>query len=311
MQGLNMNNSNYTFLILHYNVIDATKKCVESIKHLNCSEKIKILIVDNGSPNGSGAVLRDEYKDDKSIEVMMLENNLGFSAGNNAGFKKIMSGEIPDYLIVTNNDIIFNQPDFCQKIDREYNSSQFDILGPDIFTPKGEMHQNPVQSKLPSLAGAWKTFAFNSIAVALYPVAYKVVEKVMAPRPPKKTEAETAADLENEQMKPKDDAILHGSCMIYSSKYLFDRFHVHKALFYPETFFYYEENIQTLWCKMNKRKTVFNPELQVLHMHWKATATVAETNRKRMLFMIKNIRKSAFIYIKAFRIFSRDDVISL
>ena len=55
------------FVILHYRAIDYTRKCVACIKSLEGSKHI--IIVDNASPDGTGAALKAEYKGDKEITV--------------------------------------------------------------------------------------------------------------------------------------------------------------------------------------------------------------------------------------------------
>lgn len=287
----------FAFLILHYNVLEATEKCVDSIKALCDSNHIKIFIVDNGSPNGSGIELLKKYETDKQITVILLSDNRGFSAGNNAGFRKIMSMSDPAFLVVTNNDIVFHQSDFIRRVKEEYEQSSFDILGPDIFSPVGEIHQNPILIDLPDKRQTLRTILFNGAAVVFYPLAYGLIKKVL-----KSTgsfrKADHSGKKDGQSLKREENVILHGSCMIYSSEYLKERLNTDNALFYPETFFYHEEYIQKLWCNRHNKKTVFQPEIRVLHMHWKATGTVAATEKKQVLFIIKNIRDAAKIYYR-------------
>ena len=42
-----------SFVILHYNSIEDTQKCIQSIKQLDGHQEIKVVIVDNASPNGT------------------------------------------------------------------------------------------------------------------------------------------------------------------------------------------------------------------------------------------------------------------
>ncbi len=70
------------FLVLHYNTPDITKACVASIKELEDQEHIRIVIVDNASPDGSGRLLKDFYDKDEQIDVICLMSNGGYSAGN-------------------------------------------------------------------------------------------------------------------------------------------------------------------------------------------------------------------------------------
>ena len=75
------------FVILHYNVPETTRQCVASVRALKCRVIKKIVIVDNGSPDGSGRILAADYAKDPDITVILTEKNLGFAKGNNVGYQ--------------------------------------------------------------------------------------------------------------------------------------------------------------------------------------------------------------------------------
>jgi GT2 family glycosyltransferase len=58
---------------------------------------LEVILVDNGSTDGSRALVREEYPE---VRLLALERNLGLTGGNNAGFRTAQ-GEI---LISLNND---------------------------------------------------------------------------------------------------------------------------------------------------------------------------------------------------------------
>ena len=95
----------HTFLILHFNTIKDTKRCVESIRERY--SKVNIVIVDNGSSNNSGEELKKYYKDDKNIHMVISKDNLGFACGNNLGIKYIKDHIDTDFIIMINS-IFFN-----------------------------------------------------------------------------------------------------------------------------------------------------------------------------------------------------------
>ena len=74
------------FVVLHYNVPEVTRQCVDSIRTLQGNKKKKIVIVDNASPDGSGVLLEKEYAQDEDIKVLVSERNEGFARGNNRGY---------------------------------------------------------------------------------------------------------------------------------------------------------------------------------------------------------------------------------
>ena len=75
------------FVILHYLAIDETYKSVDSIEKKIDTDMYKIVIVDNASPDKSGALLKEHYKNDDHVEVLLNQENLGFARGNNVGFR--------------------------------------------------------------------------------------------------------------------------------------------------------------------------------------------------------------------------------
>ena len=120
------------FLILHYQVIEETLKCVESIENINYKNK-EIIIVDNNSPNDTGKQLMKKFKDKKNMHVILSSKNLGFAKGNNIGFEYAKKELKADFIIMCNNDVYIIQENFCELINKEYTNSSFAILGPRII----------------------------------------------------------------------------------------------------------------------------------------------------------------------------------
>ena len=59
------------FIILHYQAIEMTKKCVDNLyRTFDMSENF-IVIVDNASPNNSGKELLEIYSDSKNIKIII------------------------------------------------------------------------------------------------------------------------------------------------------------------------------------------------------------------------------------------------
>lgn len=69
------------YSILHYNNIEVTKTCVESIHRVNQGKSYDIIIVDNASPNNSGQVLKELYAGDKYIHVILNKETEDFLEG--------------------------------------------------------------------------------------------------------------------------------------------------------------------------------------------------------------------------------------
>ena len=277
----------FCFVLLHYNVIEETINCIESIQRLEKYEDCSIVLVDNASPNGSGEILQNRYCNDQQIDVILLEKNEGFSKGNNEGCAYAIQKWRPDFLIVANNDIVFEQIDFCRRIEDEYVSSGFSILGPDIYNPNKGIHQSPIADNPPNLMEVNKVIFLNQIVMWLYPLVYPLYAYWY-----KLNEKNHNTEGYKER---KENVCLMGAALVYSKKY-FDKY---DSIFYPATFFYYEEFIQSQRCRRNNELVVFEPSIRVMHLEGKSTASATSRSRYMQIkFRTKNMLDSARIYRK-------------
>lgn len=279
-----MNDKILCFVILHYNTIEETRKCISSIMALEHADSSRIVIVDNASPNQTGRLLAEEYRFEENIDVILREHNDGFSAGNNDGCAYVIEKWNPDFLVVANNDIEFIQKDFMTKIVEEYEKTPFHILGPDIYAPNRCVHQNPMAKYPPSKKRVELTILLNQMMLLLYPAVYPVMKKYFK-------YLDSHIQAENYKVY-QENVCLMGACMIYSKEY----FNIRNKIFEPETRFYYEEYIQTLWCIRNNKKIVYKPDMLVYHMEGSATNTVSTKKKENIRFRMYNILQAAKIY---------------
>lgn len=94
-----------TIIIPNYNGLSFMELCFDSLKRQTCKE-FDILVVDNGSTDGSVNWLRDH-----EIPSIFLEKNTGFSGAVNVG---IRTAKTP-YVILLNNDIE-TDPRYVEKL---------------------------------------------------------------------------------------------------------------------------------------------------------------------------------------------------
>ena len=83
---------------------------LNSIKNLNNSENIELIIVDNNSKDLSIEII-ESYKNSLNINLIKEESNLGFSKACNIGVANAKS----EFIFITNQDVAF-PPDFFQKL---------------------------------------------------------------------------------------------------------------------------------------------------------------------------------------------------
>ena len=133
----------FAFVVLHYITVQDTIECVESILNNIDYQNYIIIIVDNGSKNNSGELLKNKYSDNPKIKVIISKKNLGFAKGNNLGYNFAKYKMDSDFIALINNDTILEQKNFITKIVDKYTNVKFHILGPDILSTKDGIHQNP------------------------------------------------------------------------------------------------------------------------------------------------------------------------
>lgn len=271
------------FVILHYNGIDDTEKCIQSIKQLDGQQDIRIVIVDNASPNGTGQQLQERYAKDEITDVILRKENDGFSRGNNAGCVYAMKKWNPDFLVVANNDVIFAQREFTGLIRATYEKEPFAVLGPDIYDPDRKIHQSPISDTLPDTRQIGRTLFLNRVVLAAFPFFYPLMKRYFR-------NLEVRAGLPHD--RDWNDVCVMGACLIFSKEYFRER----DKVFAPETRFYYEESIMLLWCRRHQKTVLYRPALQILHMEGRATETVDEDNRNKIKFRMRNIVEAAKIY---------------
>lgn len=88
-------------VVLNWNNYEDTSECLDSLSSIEYPQLHPIL-VDNGSIDGSGDKLDEEYKD---VETIFLEKNRGFAGGMNAGIERALEANA-DYILLLNNDVL-------------------------------------------------------------------------------------------------------------------------------------------------------------------------------------------------------------
>jgi hypothetical protein len=99
-----------SIIILNWNGHEMTAECVRSLLATD-SDNCAIVIVDNGSSDGSVEILRQEFP---LITVLPQDRNLGFAAGCNVGIRHALAEDV-EYVLLLNNDT-FAAPDFFREM---------------------------------------------------------------------------------------------------------------------------------------------------------------------------------------------------
>jgi GT2 family glycosyltransferase len=117
-----------SIIILNWNGLEDTIECLESLKHITYSN-YEILLVDNGSTDGSVECFRERYPE---MEIIENRENLGFAEGNNVGIRRAMDARA-DYVLLLNNDTVVD-PEFLGELVKVARSDKrIGVVGPKIY----------------------------------------------------------------------------------------------------------------------------------------------------------------------------------
>ena len=115
-------------VVLNWNSRDMTKECIQSLVAMQ-GDSFRILVVDNGSRDGSVEYLRETFP---QIDVIANGRNLGFAAGCNVGMKRAVAENF-EYVLLVNNDTICD-PDMLRELLKQVDeSSKVGIVSPKIY----------------------------------------------------------------------------------------------------------------------------------------------------------------------------------
>ena len=280
------------FVILHYQNIDDTLNCIDSIDALkNKNVEKNIIVIDNCSPNNSGKILQEKYASRLDVKLFLLNKNYGFSYSNNLGYDYARKNGA-DIILVLNNDIIIEDKNFLNNLLLDYK--EYDVMAPDIINIAGQ-HQNPLRDKPYSLKKAYKNlFVQRLYHFILYiPGINKMFIDWNSKREEKwlKNYYETKNDIDPHNFVP------FGAFIIYANDWLKNE----EKAFLSDTFMYMEEEFLGLYISKKKYKIYYDEKLVVKHLEGRSTKTSIDNQIDRMKFKTKKQAIAIKKYIKFYR----------
>lgn len=112
-------NINLSVITVNWNGLKWLDRFLDSLKK-QTFKNFEIIVVDNGSTDGSIEFIKIKYP---KVRIIESKNNLGFSGGNNLGIK-VAKGK---YILLINNDVWIKK-DFLEKFYNFYLRSNLDIV---------------------------------------------------------------------------------------------------------------------------------------------------------------------------------------
>lgn len=159
-------------VIVTYNAMQWVDRCIGSV--LASAVKADVLVVDNGSSDGTQSYIREHFP---SVTLVESGANIGFGAANNLGFRKSLD-EGYDYVYLLNQDAwIF--PDTIGTLVESFSSSEgYGILSPFQADASGVTPDRRFAEKAGSLEGVRKVKTVRFIMAAHWMVSARCIARV-------------------------------------------------------------------------------------------------------------------------------------
>jgi len=248
-------------LILNYNTADLTFQCINSLIDTEENIKFKIIIVDNGSSSDELTKLINIFENNKQdnekiilffkgneIILLLLQNNLGFSAGNNVGLKYIYHYLCPSNIAVINSDIIFYEKNtFYRLIEESKRGNNVGVVMPIVWNVYHRIEEPEYQIQIRK-----RERNMFDVLVDGSPLIRKIFSKKFNDNMYKKYMPWKV---------PMQCEVVSGACFLMLSD--FAKF---KFLFDEGVFLYHEEYMLSSYLEEKELKSLFIPSVRVKHL---------------------------------------------
>jgi GT2 family glycosyltransferase len=117
-----------SIIVLTWNSYDVTRDCLLSLRKIDYPT-FEVVLVDNGSVDGSGQKLAQDFPD---LRVILNEKNLGFTGGNNVGMRDALARGT-DYLLLLNNDTIVAPNFLTELVNVAESDEHIGMVNPKIY----------------------------------------------------------------------------------------------------------------------------------------------------------------------------------
>lgn len=207
-----------SIIVLNYCSFNETQNLVSRL--VDIDDNIRIIIVDNNSPDNSYNLLADKFGSHPNIDILQNQRNAGYAAGNNVGIRYALETLNSSYIAIMNPDVEITE-EFLRNMTKYLEADRhISAITGIMLDPHKSLNMATIAWKIPSTFDS--IFLCSGLLNRLYnPIKY---EKFLNPSP----------------LNPGIYYVdaLPGSCFVIRSSVLKEI-----GLLDEGTFLYYEEEI--------------------------------------------------------------------
>jgi GT2 family glycosyltransferase len=229
-----------SIIILNYKTKGLLRECLKEIRTVSPNLNYEIIVVDNGSNDGTAEMMKNDFSD---IKFVASCRNLGYAAGNNLGIKESRGR----YVMIMNSDIIISTGSLEKLVSYMDNHSDVGVVGPKLLNPDRTLQDSCY--RLPSF---WVP-VYRRTPLGKLDFAKKELDKYLM------------KDWDHNFAREVD--WLLGGCLLISREALND------VGLLDERYFAYYDDVdlcRSMW--ENKWRVVYYPEVSVIHFHRRESA---------------------------------------
>lgn len=241
-----------SIVILNYLNYWDTIECIDSILDMGY-EFEGIVVVDNNSKNESCRILKRRYEGNEKIAMVRAGKNYGFAKGNNIGISVARKKFHTDFVLAVNNDVVFKQKDYLQRLLRHYEHG-IGMIGSEIHLKGNAVQKENIYDI--SLQGAFKLLFDLTLR--------KIDENIWS-------------FLKYDVEERKLVKVLHGCAILFTPD-----FFKYYAGFYERTFLYAEEPILYLMCKRRGLLQLYARDAYIYHKEDQSSEASFKNNEEIM-----------------------------
>jgi len=134
-------------VIVNYNTLELLRQCLASVFASQCNFRWQVFVVDNGSQDGSAAMLKAEFeKQHPNLSLIVSPINGGFAYGNNLALRQLypvaspIGGQLQaQYVLLLNPDTVVPPDAFQKMYDFMQSRPDAGIVGAKLVKGNGEL----------------------------------------------------------------------------------------------------------------------------------------------------------------------------
>lgn len=122
-------------IIVNWNTKEMTADCLSSIFEFTKGINFELIVVDNGSTDGSSQFLKKKFP---QVKLILNKENLGFTKANNQGIK-VAKGE---YILLLNSDTYLIENSLKNLVEKARSLNNLGALGPLLLNEDHSIQQS-------------------------------------------------------------------------------------------------------------------------------------------------------------------------